>query len=43
MDPLHQGSATFFPLQTGFSLALFCGPSLSKRINVWQMQIYYNS
>jgi len=38
-----QGSATFFALRMGFSLAIFCGPALNKLMNVWHMQIYYNS
>jgi len=28
---------------TGFSLTLFCGPALIKVLNVWHMQMYYNS
>jgi len=28
---------------TGFSLTLFCGPALIKVMNVWHMQMYYNS
>jgi len=40
---VDQGSATFYALRTGFSLALFCGPALNKIMNVWHMQIYYNS
>ena len=40
---LRQWSETFFALRTGFSLAIFCAPALNKLMNVWDMQIYYNS
>jgi len=37
------GSAIFFALRAGSSLALFCEQAGHKIMDVWLMQIYYNS
>jgi len=34
---------TFFAPRTGLRLALFCGPALTKEMNVWDMQIYHHN
>jgi len=40
---LHQGVGKRFRTADRFRLALFCGPALNKIMNVWHMQICYNS
>jgi len=42
---LDQGSTTFFALRTGvsLSLALIFRLALNKTMNVWHVQIHYNS
>ena len=40
---MARGRQPFVALRTGFSLELFCRTASNKIMNVWHVQMYYNS